>query len=235
MADEIYRHPRMAALYDPLDTDRSDLDMYRAVLDERDWASLLDVGSGTGVFALAEAARGKEVTAVEPAAASLAVARAKPGADAVTWVLGTAEDLPPLAVAAATMTANVAMVFADDGAWLATLGAVRAALAPGGRFVFDVRDVAARAWETWAEPPTEYDAAHEGTVVSSCDVEVDLPLVHYSDTTTFADGETIASRCTLRYRDADEIVADLRAAGFEQIEARDHPYRPGSGWLFVAS
>jgi hypothetical protein len=34
MADEIFEHPRLAAIYDPLDPDRSDLDVYVAIAEE---------------------------------------------------------------------------------------------------------------------------------------------------------------------------------------------------------
>ncbi|MCR2814590.1 class I SAM-dependent methyltransferase [Microbacterium jiangjiandongii] len=90
-------------------------------------------------FAVLLAARGVRVIGVDPAAASVAIARGKPGADAVTWVDGTVDDLPPLQVHAATMTANVAQVFQSDDEWLATLRTARAALCPGGTLVFEAR------------------------------------------------------------------------------------------------
>ena len=34
MADPIYEHPRLAALYDSLDPDRSDLDVYAGIVNE---------------------------------------------------------------------------------------------------------------------------------------------------------------------------------------------------------
>jgi len=33
MADEIFEHPRLAAIYDALDPDRSDLDVYVGIVD----------------------------------------------------------------------------------------------------------------------------------------------------------------------------------------------------------
>ncbi len=46
--------------------------------------SVSDLGCGTGTFALMRAERGVKVIGVNPAGASLDVARAKPGADRVT-------------------------------------------------------------------------------------------------------------------------------------------------------
>ena len=57
------------------------------------------------------ASHGVEVTGIDPAGASLDVARCKPCADQVRWVHGDVTQLPPLQVDLATMTANVAQVF----------------------------------------------------------------------------------------------------------------------------
>jgi 2-polyprenyl-3-methyl-5-hydroxy-6-metoxy-1,4-benzoquinol methylase len=73
--------PSALAMNDPLDPDRSDLDAYAAMADEFVARSVLDIGCGTGTFACLLARRGLTVTAVDPAAASLAVAGSKPGAD----------------------------------------------------------------------------------------------------------------------------------------------------------
>jgi ubiquinone/menaquinone biosynthesis C-methylase UbiE len=48
---------------------------------------------------------------VDPAGASLDVARAKLHVDRVRWLHGEAATLPPLHVDLATMTGNVAQVF----------------------------------------------------------------------------------------------------------------------------
>lgn len=81
MADEEFRDPRLAALYDALDDPgRGDLDAYTALVREYDARRVLDIGCGTGVFALRLAGLGFEVVAVDPARAALDVARAKPGA-----------------------------------------------------------------------------------------------------------------------------------------------------------
>jgi ubiquinone/menaquinone biosynthesis C-methylase UbiE len=57
---------------------------------------VLDIGCGTGTFALLLAERGYDVTGVDPAPASLDAARGKPGSDRIRWILGDATRLPPL-------------------------------------------------------------------------------------------------------------------------------------------
>ncbi len=80
MVDAVFSEQRLAEIYDPLDADRSDLDVYTAMAEEFGAGSVLDVGCGTGTLACRLALRGLEVIAVDPAAASLDVARRKPGA-----------------------------------------------------------------------------------------------------------------------------------------------------------
>jgi len=96
--DAIFADPRLARIYDALDADRSDLDAYVALVDELSAQSVLDVGCGTGTFACLLAPRGKDVIGVDPAAASLDVARRKPGADGVRWIEGSASSLPAVQV-----------------------------------------------------------------------------------------------------------------------------------------
>lgn len=145
MVDAIFSEPRLAAVYDALDPDRSDLEVYeRIVVDELGARSVLDIGCGTGTFALMLAARGLAVTGVDPASASIDVARAKPGADAVRWLEGTLDAVEADASTGsgfdvATMTANVAQVFVDERDWASTLGAARRLLRPGGTLVLESR------------------------------------------------------------------------------------------------
>ena len=78
MVDAHYTEPRLAALYDPLDKDRSDLEVYAAMAAEFGARSVLDIGCGTGTLACLLASRGLSVTGLDPALASLDIARGKP-------------------------------------------------------------------------------------------------------------------------------------------------------------
>ncbi|WP_327293003.1 class I SAM-dependent methyltransferase [Streptomyces sp. NBC_01198] len=149
MADESFAHPRLAAIYDPLDPDRSDLDAYLEITQELQAHSVLDIGCGTGAFALLLVDREIEVTGIDPAGASIDAARAKAGRERVRWICGDATDLPPLQVDLATMTANVAQEIVDPRTWQKTLRTAHDALRPGGHLVFETRSPARRAWEEW--------------------------------------------------------------------------------------
>jgi SAM-dependent methyltransferase len=238
MPDEIFEHPRLAAIYDALDPDRSDLDAYVAIADELGAASVLDVGCGTGTFALLLAERGLEMIGVDPAGASLDVARAKPGAERVRWIHGDATALPPLAVDLATMTGNAAQAIVDESDWDNTLRGVHDALRPGGHLVFETRDPAREAWREWTR-----DTSHSldeidnlGVVENWADlVDVSLPLVTFRWTLIFPDGQVLTSDSTLRFRDRDEVESALIAHGYVVDEVRGAPDRPDREFVFFAT
>jgi SAM-dependent methyltransferase len=236
--DAIFDDPRLAQVYDPLDPDRSDLDAYVAMVEEFAARSVLDIGCGTGTFACLLAARGVEVTGVDPAAAMLGVARAKPGAGAVRWVHGDVSSLPALQVDAAFMTGNVAQVFLTDDEWANVLHGAHAALRPGGRLVFETRDPARRAWERWTPELTRavIEVPGHGTIESWEDlVAVDGDLVTFRSLTVFVqEGLELESTSTLRFRDRSVVEATLRESGFDVSDVRDAPDRPGLEFVFVA-
>ena len=238
MPDAIFANPRLAGIYDRLDPDRSDLDAYAAMAAEFGARSVLDVGCGTGTLACLLAGRGLDVIGVDPAAASLAVARAKPGAAAVRWLHGDATTLPPLQVDLATMTGNVAQVFTTDDQWSATLRGVRAALRPGGRLVLETRDPARQAWLGWTRERSFVRKEIEGAgVVQSWHElsEVTGQLVSFRSFAVFeADDTVLRSDSTLRFRGRDEMAGSLAAHGYALDDVRDAPDRPGLEFVFIA-
>ncbi len=238
MADAVFEKPRLAEIYDPLDPDRSDLDVYAAMAEEFGALSVLDVGCGTGTLACMLAARGLEVVAVDPATASLDVARRKPGAGRVRWLRADATALPSLQVDLVTMTGNVAQVFLTDQEWAATLRAVREALRPGGRLVFESRDPARKAWLEWNQDQTcrRVVIPGVGPVETWTDLTgVDGSLVRFRTTFVFgSDGAVLTSESTLRFRSRGELADSLAAASLVVDEVRDAPDRPGREFVFVA-
>jgi SAM-dependent methyltransferase len=237
MADNAFEHPRLAAIYDALDPDRSDLDAYLAIADELGARRVLDIGCGTGTFALLLAERGLEVTGVDPAEASLDVARAKAGGERVRWTHGDATSLPTLEVDLATMTGNVAQAIVDPGSWDGTLRGVHDALRPGGHLVFETRDPAFEAWREWnrRDSYTVIDVDGVGAVESWHELtDVTLPLVSFRSTCVFPDGEVLMSDSTLRFRNRDELEAALAENGYAVDDVRDAPDRPGRELVFLA-
>ncbi len=238
VADLTSNERRLAQLYDVEYHDRSDLDVYAAMVSEFGARSVLDIGCGTGTFACLLAKRELAVTAVDPDAASLEIARAKPGADQVSWIHGYAADLPDLQVDLATMTANVAQAIVADEDWGSTLRAAFTRLRPGGRLIFETRDPAKRAWLTWTRDES-YEAGDLpgfGIVERWFElIDVVEGLVTFSGICVFGDGTRLTSTSALRFRTEAEVSASLTAIGYVVDEVRDAPDRPGRELVFIAS
>jgi SAM-dependent methyltransferase len=238
MADDIFEHPRLTAIYDALDPDRTDLDAYVGIADEVDAHRVLDVGCGTGTFALMLADRGLDVTGVDPASGSLDVARAKHGADRVRWIHGDTTALSPMQVELTTMTGNVAQAIVGDADWGRTLRDARAALRPGGYLVFETRDPMDRAWQRWNRTESYRLTEIEDVGVVESWVEltrVSEPFVSFRWTWIFAsDGAVLTSASTLRFRGREEIHASLESHGYVVDEIRSAADRPGREFVFLA-
>jgi len=196
---------------------------------------ILDIGCGTGTFGCLLASRGFAVTGLDPALASLEIARRKEFADRVRWVHGTVAALPPLQADLVTMTGNVAQVFLADGEWAAVLDAARDALRPGGRLVFETRDPARQAWLEWGHSGVKAVVPGIGGLETWSDVtDVSGEFVTFSVTYVFeSDGEVLTAESTLRFRSKKAVMDSLTAAGFTVAEIRNAPDRPGREFVFI--
>lgn len=237
MPDAIFTHPRLAPIYDAFQQERDDLTAYLGIADEFGADHVLDVGCGTGCLAILLADSGRTVVGVDPAEASLEVAKSKDPTGRITWVHGDATTVPALGADLAMMTGNVAQVFLTDDGWTQTLQGIHAALRPGGHLVFETRRPERRAWEEWAADtaPVPLDIPGIGPVEQRFEVtDVSPPLVSFRYTYRFlADGAVVTSDSTLRFRDRDEVETSLVTHGYRVLDVRQAPDRPGREFVFI--
>ena len=159
MKDPLYHDAAFARYYDCATGWSTDKLYCRSLA--QGCGSVLDIGCGTGLLTAALALDGIAATGLDPAPAMLAIARAQPGGDAVTWVEGDARtarlgrmfDLIVLTGHAF----QVALTDTDRSAFLDTIAAH---LAPQGRFIFDSRNPEVRAWEGWTPDLTRRTLQH---------------------------------------------------------------------------
>ncbi|MCX5560494.1 class I SAM-dependent methyltransferase [Streptomyces sp. NBC_00038] len=230
MADRSFSDLSLAALYDALNPwGRSDDFYLDLVLSAR---SVLDVGCGTGrlLGRALEAGHEGRLCGLDPAAAMLVQARRRARTDAedsggapVEWVLG---DL------AAThwerefdlvvMTGHAFQVLLGDEELRGALAAIRQALSDDGRFVFETRNPAARAWERWTpEHVREVTDAHGDVVRVWHEVETPEAGDRVTFTETFDHPgweQPRVSSSTLRFLGPDALDGFLTEAGFAVAE-----------------
>jgi SAM-dependent methyltransferase len=165
VVDHSFTDLSLAALYDSLNPWGPGDDFYLGLV--REARAVLDVGCGTGRLLRRARAEGHpgRLMGLDPAAAMLVQARrARP--DGVEWVLGDTQvrswggefDL-------VVMTGHAFQELTGDEEIRRLLHAVREALRPGGRFVFETRNPAARAWERWTPERVHEVTAADGTPV----------------------------------------------------------------------
>lgn len=202
-----YATPDLVAHYDEDQAARSDLAFYLDLAQALRADTVVDLGAGTGRLCSLLASRGHRVIGVEPEPVMLTLARAQPHAAVVTWILGTADDLPDACADLVVMTGHVAQYFLDQASWVHVLTHVRRSLRPAGRLAFEVRNAAVEEWRSWAD-----DAPHDlgwGTVRSEVSRRGDL--VTHVDHWTRGERQWATSE-TLRFPSWRDLVAGLQVA-----------------------
>lgn len=214
-----YTDPRLVALYDALCARRRDTDFYLWLAAQLSASSVVDIGCGTGSLACELAARGHEVTGVDPSPAMIAFARRRPGSEPVTWVEGDAGALQEGRADLAVMTGHVAQIISDEQRWARTLAATYRALRPGGYVAFESRNPDAGTWTAWGRGQAasrhihhaelgEFEVWHELLDLQDSQVRF---AIHYRLVPT---GEEMLSTGELRFRTQAELERSLTVSGF---------------------
>jgi SAM-dependent methyltransferase len=215
VVDHQFSDPGLAALYDAFCPWGDDLAFYLPlVLSAR---AVLDVGCGTGMLLhrAREAGHTGRLCGLDPGAGMLARARLR--AD-IEWVLG---DLGSVSwdreFDLIVMTGHAFQVFVEDDELRAALTAVRSALTDDGRFAFETRNPAARAWEQWTPDHAVEVTDAAGAVVRAAhqvETPVEGDLVSFTTTYTCRGWDRPRlSQSTLRFLDAASLSAFLSDAG----------------------
>ncbi|OIJ64879.1 class I SAM-dependent methyltransferase [Streptomyces mangrovisoli] len=223
MVDRSFADLSLAALYDSLNPWGPCDDFYLGLVLAA--GSVLDVGCGTGQLLRRARAAGHagRLLGLDPAAAMLVQARAGEP-HGIEWVLGDLRSrLWRGEFDLVVMTGHAFQVLVGEEELSTALRAVRAALAPGGRFVFDTRHPAARAWEGWTpERVREISDGNGGTVRVRHRVETPVAGDRVTFTETFEHhGWPVprTSRTTLRFLGPELLTDRLAEAGLA-VEAQ---------------
>lgn len=214
MTDREFADAGLAALYDARCVRRRDFDYYLPlVMSAR---AVLDVGCGTGALLhlAREAGHTGRLCGLDPASGMLAQARKRTDIEWVHGDLGSVgwEREFDLVV----MTGNAFQVLVTDDELRVALAGVRSALTEDGRFAFETRNPAARAWGGWTPEQVEEVTDATGAVVR-CWHEVQGPVVgdRVRFTATFTSpgwDRPQVSHSTLRFLDADGLASFLAGA-----------------------
>ena len=237
-----FNDARLVEVYDVESRWGPDDGYFLALVSETPRARVLDLGCGTGRLAIALADAGHTVTGLDPSLTSLAAARAKPRAEKVTWIHGTAASAPEAAFEIAIMTGHVSQFLVLEDEWVSALGALRRALVAGGRLAFHAYDPEARIWERWnAQDSRRQVTIRDGTTVLIWTEVTGLKdkIVSFSHHYHFAGGETLRSDSSLCFRSEQQLRESVTDAGFslERIHGgwRGEAVGSGDGELIIVA
>ncbi len=215
---DVFDDALLASVYDDLNPWGAWDDFYLGLAREAG-RGVLDLGCGTGRLACRIAAEGIEVLGVEPAAGMLARARARPGAGAVTWLRSDGQGLNlTQRFDLIYMTGHAFQALLNDDDALALLAAAARHLAPDGRFVFETRNPARRAWLSWTPDQTRevVRTTAQGRVEACYDAEfeADTGIVRIAQHCRFLDrGTTRIGRSRIRFIERDHLEGLIARAG----------------------
>ena len=216
--DRLYADARLAQFYDIANGWGDD---YSFCLEAAKTAnSVLDLGCGTGFFvtALPDSIEG---VGVEPAAAMLDIARSRPGGHRLNWVEADARTVRlNRTFDLIVMTGHAFQVFLNDDDQRAALATIAAHLSPDGRFIFDTRNPANRAWERWGPEDSRYTLTHLdlGNVESWNDTTHDSETsvvtyeTHYRITST---GEHLSANSQIKFSSMENLTKLISEAGLK--------------------
>jgi len=215
--DNHYHDPFLVSIYDAVNASRADFRFYLGKLPKPP-ARILDIGCGTGTFAIELVQRGYSVIGVDPAPEMIAAARAKKGADSVDWIIGGATDVPPESVIdAAIMTGHAFQCLLQDHEISILFQSVVACLVQGGSFWFETRNAGAQPWTKWtpkhARPPVALTDGGRVQVFHRV-LEVNGEYVSFEETYEVSGSEPpLATRSTLRFPSLEKIEQLAREQG----------------------
>ncbi|HVJ41917.1 MAG TPA: methyltransferase domain-containing protein [Dongiaceae bacterium] len=235
MNDRQYQDIDLVEIYDDLNPLAADSDFFLAACAPATHA-VLDLGCGTGLLTKALAARGHAVTGVDPAEKMLAVAKRGTPGD-VRWLCADARDLAlPQRFDRVIASGHVFQVFLAGAERLAFLTAAARHLKPDGMLVFDTRNPAAAAWQSWTPDRSRrrIDHAALGPIEIWHDVTaVEHDRVRFTSNYHFLrQNRVLANASELAFPSLQAVEAELHAAGFEILAV--HGNWDGSAFTLAA-
>ena len=214
----------IAKYYDQLNTWGKYDDCFMELLKLTQAKKVADLGCGTGRVTLEIAKAGYEVTAIDPNADAIHIAKNKPTAQLVTWIVGDSKDLKEVTYDVVIMTANVAQVFITDDSWQTVIQDAYAALKPGDHFIFDTRNPNTKVWEEWLKDDTvdQYQDENTGDSLLYWDEYEGLHkniFTFYQKIKNESTNIIHEAKVQLIFRSYEEILESLKQVGFATVNA----------------
>ena len=241
--DEVFEEVFLASLYDHFNTWDACDEFYLALARESH-GHVLDLGCGTGMLACRIAQEGLSVIGADPAEGMLRVARSRPGTERVSWIKADGQTLRlPLRFDLIYMTGHAFQALLTDDDAIAVLRTVRDHLTKDGRFAFESRNPARRAWLSWTPDKRKLATTDgHGRIEEFFDTvaEAQTGIVNIVHHYRFLDTDKLTEgRSRIRFVDQDHLMRLLAVANLTPItwygDWDRTPITPTSRELIVVS
>jgi ubiquinone/menaquinone biosynthesis C-methylase UbiE len=215
--DPLYDDPSLAEFYDYENAWGASVEYCRCLASS--CASVLDLGCGTGLLAVAMAEHGRrEVVGVDPALPMLEIARRRDGAKHVHWIGADARSLRlDRRFELITLTGHAFQVFLTPEDQAAVLRTIAHHLTPAGRFIFDTRNPIVEEWREWTPDRSAREFEHPtlGMVRAWNDVAHDPAsgIVTYSTFYRGAGNVQYSARSRIAFPARDQVSLMIESAG----------------------
>lgn len=220
MVDDPYGDADLVTLYEADNPAGRDHEYYRALADEIQARTIIDLGCGTGLLTRSLAAPGHTVIGVDPSATMLGFARRQPGASAVRWTQGDAAAIPQTGDADLVVCTGNAIQHISTDELPAAFTNIAGALRPGGTVSFESRNPSFREWERWTPHATAGERqtpfGHLREWLEATRVEGERVVFDAHNIIDGGPDRVLTS--VLYFRTADEFTQHLESSGFGQIE-----------------
>ena len=216
MTDRLYDDRDLVQFYDAENGWDESNDFCRNLAAE--WASILDLGCGTGLLSAALAKDGKDVVGVDRAGAMLDVARSRDGGARVRWVEADARSVRlDRRFDLVVLTGHAFQAFLTPEDRAAVLRTIASHLAPTGRFAFDCRNPVAGEWREWTPERSRRVFWHpcHGEVTAWNDVTFDAgtAVATYETHYRIVGGRIFSTRSRIAFPSRDEVSDAIGKAG----------------------
>jgi len=219
--DEVFEDPFFASLYDHFNTWDVCDDFYLRLALEIG-GSVLDLGCGTGLLACRMAQNGLTVAGVDPADGMLQVARSRAGAERVSWIKADVQTLSlPRHFDLIYMTGHAFQALLTDDDAIAVMRTAHDHLTKDGRFAFESRNPARKAWLSWTPDKRRVvTTADHGRIEEFFDTSADpnTGIVDIAHHYRLLDSDkAIVGHSRIRFVDLDHLARLLAAANLAPV------------------
>ena len=178
---------------------------------------MLDLGCGTGLLACRVAQEGLAVVGADPADGMLHVARSRAGAERVSWIKAEGQTLRlPQHFDLIYMTGHAFQALLTDDEAIAVLRTAHDHLTKDGRFAFESRNPAVKAWLSWTPDKRRVvETADHGRIEEFFDsaADPDAGIVDLAHHYRLLDADkAIVGHSRVRFVDLDHLTRLLAAA-----------------------